>query len=143
MFTILAVLGFGIAVILILFAFGMKKLQNVNDERVCICALNADEDDKYKKSKILTLCKQFNEILVDFRGRRNEFWNCFGQFIVIIAIITLLVLLMILDKIKPDAALPIISALGGLGIGKTIANTKNNTVYENQPDETKKEDNEK
>jgi len=139
MCTILAVLGFGIVVIIFLFVFGMFKLQNLKDERVCICTNNAEDNDKDERNKFVTLCKRFNEILADFRGRRNEFWNSLGQFIVIIAIITLLVLLLILDKISPEAALPIISGLGCFGLGKTVASVKNNTVSENQPNDTKNE----
>jgi len=137
MSTILAVLGFGLVAIIILFVFGMIKLQSVLDERVCLSTHTTDE-----KAKIVISFKQINELLADFRGRRNEFWNSLGQFTIIIAIITLLVLLLIMDKISPEAALPIISGLGSFGLGKTVASVKNNTTPENPSHETPKRDQE-
>jgi hypothetical protein len=121
MYTLLAVLVFGAFVIGGLIFFGMKKLQPVSEERVCVCTTPDEKDG------VTTSFKRFNETLADFRLRRNEFWNSLGQFTIIIAIIILLVLLLILDKISPEAALPIISGLGSFGIGKTVSSIKNNT----------------
>lgn len=137
MFTTVAILIFSIIAILVLLAFGLVKLQPLSKERICVCT-NINEDDR-----AAILCDRFNEILPDFRERRNEFWNCFGQFTVIIVIITLLVILLLLDKISSEAALPIISGLGCFGIGKSISRIKSNPgTYSphNEPPKKEKEE---
>jgi uncharacterized membrane protein len=124
--TIFAVLGFGVIVIGGFFWFAYKKLQIVSDERVCVCT------DTEKKDGVTTSFKRYNEVLADFRERRNEFWNSLGQFVIIIAIITLLVLLLILGKISSEAAVPLISGLGSFAVGKSVTSFRNTTSPENQ-----------
>jgi len=122
MLTIFLVLGFSFLVIIFLFIFGLLKLECLSKERVCVC-INTDENDR-----ATILCDRFNELLINFRERRNEFLNCFGQFIITIVVVTLLVILLLLDKISSEAALPIIAGLGSFGLGKGISTIKTITT---------------
>lgn len=134
MTTIFVIFAFSIIVIIILSIFGCKKLQPLSEERVCICT-NKEENDR-----VTVFFDRFNELLTDYRERRNEFWNIFGQLIVIIVIITFLVILLLLDKISSEAALPIIAGLGSFGLGKGIAVAKNKPDHDSPNKEPEKKD---
>jgi hypothetical protein len=130
MLEIKLVMVFGFLIIVGLFIFGLIKLRPLTKEAFCVCK-PGDEIGN------VISCKWFKVILSEFQERRNEFWNSLGQFVIIIAIITLLVLLLILGKIKSEAALPLISGLGSYGIGKTVNSIRNSTSPENQHNDPK------
>ena len=60
------------------------------------------------------------EVKRDILEKRNEFWFGSGQILVIVLIITVLTVLLLLDKISPEAGLPILSGISGFAIAKTI-----------------------
>ena len=51
---------------------------------------------------------------------RNVFWYVYTQLSVAVMIVTLLVILLIMNIIKPDAALPLIAAVGAYLLGRGI-----------------------
>jgi hypothetical protein len=61
----------------------------------------------------------------NFLEKRNDFWFSFGQLIIIV-----LTVLLLLGTISPDAGLSIISALSGFAIAKTPNTAKSKTVHE-------------
>lgn len=83
-------------------------------------------------------CNILKEMNSEFLERRNEFWQGLGQHIIItIGIITLTVLLLE-EKIPPEAALPIIAGLCSFAAGKSISTIRNNIVPKNTPPTEKK-----
>jgi ABC-type glycerol-3-phosphate transport system permease component len=59
---------------------------------------------------------------LDVLEKRNEFWFGFGQIVIVALIVVVLTVLLLTEKISPEAGLPILSALSGFAIAKT-ANT--------------------
>ena len=113
--TVLLVVVFGLLVAAGLFIFGMFKLQRRWNDKVCIlCPENKGP------CKEAASCETLQEINADFTSRRNELLLGLGQGIAIIAIIIILAVLLLEDKISAEAAVPIMAALGGLVFGKTI-----------------------
>jgi type IV secretory pathway TraG/TraD family ATPase VirD4 len=68
----------------------------------------------------------------DFLEKRNDFLFGFGQIIIIGVIIIVLAVLLLLEKISPEAGLPIISALSGFAIAKTTGTARTRTESEQQ-----------
>ena len=71
------------------------------------------------------MLKEMNE---SYMERRNEFWQNFGLFTIIIVIIIVLTVLLLKGKISSEAAMPIIAGLGSFAAGKVITSVKNNTT---------------
>jgi hypothetical protein len=129
MITILLVILFGFLSIAGLIAFGWRKLQREWNNMTCI--YTGENNGPCKKA---VSCKTLQEIYTSFLERRNEFWHGLGQFTIIIVIITLLVVLLIMEKIPSESAIPLIAGLGSFSIGKGVSSIKNNTYMpENQP----------
>jgi hypothetical protein len=53
--------------------------------------------------------------------RRNEFWATYVQTAAAVLIVIVIALLLLADKITADAALPILSAISGFVIAKSVA----------------------
>ena len=60
------------------------------------------------------------ETMEEYLGRRNKFWELFGQVTLSIVVVVLLAVLLLMDKIGPEAGLPILSALAAFVVGKGI-----------------------
>ena len=126
--TVILVVLFGLLVVAGLFFWGMFKVQRRWNDEVCIlCPENKGP------CKEAVSCETLQEINADFTSRRNELLLGLGQGIVIFAIITILAVLLLEDKIKEEAALPIMAALGGIGTCKIIDIIKKNAAPKNPP----------
>lgn len=55
----------------------------------------------------------------EYLYRRNEYYEVFGQISVALLIVASLTLLLIVDAVEPDGALPIIGAIAGFVVGKS------------------------
>jgi len=66
----------------------------------------------------------YNNILTDnyndFLDKRNELFFGFGQIIIIAFIITVITILLLLKIISPEAGLPVLTAVSGFALAKTI-----------------------
>ena len=69
---------------------------------------------------------QFFQSIADFREKRNEFWNIYGQLSLSIFIVTILAILMLSGTIDPDAGLPILSGVSGFAIAKGVSTARSN-----------------
>jgi hypothetical protein len=63
---------------------------------------------------------QYQDIYRDYLDKRNEFWFGFGQIVITAVIIIVLTVLLLVEKISQEAGLPILSALSGFAIAKTV-----------------------
>ncbi|MCL2194246.1 MAG: hypothetical protein FWB78_12735 [Treponema sp.] len=109
------------------FALGMKKLIPPSREVVCLCV-----GVKCEASEKVLSCRTYSDRLANYWERRNGFVCNMGQVFIVIVIVGLLVILLLLGKISPESALPIIAGLGGFGVGKSIANARRGSP----PDQT-------
>lgn len=114
-----AVLVFGVAIIAGAIAFAWRKLPRSWKDKVCICSPEHEGPCNKQVS-----CGTLKEINADFLERRNEFWFGLGQIIVIAAVVTILAVLLILEKVSSEAALPIISGLVSFALGKGVMGAK-------------------
>ena len=105
--TVLLVVLFGFLVIVGLFIFGIAKLPRNWKELVFIFA----HEHKMPCTDVDS-CNAIQEIDADYLSRRNELLLGLGQGIVITAIITILAVLLLEEKISAEAAVPIMAALG-------------------------------
>jgi len=129
MTVIYAVILFGVIVIGGLIVFGMFKLQRLCKQILCIC------DPEQAEGNLIS-CKKFKKIHSDFLLRRNEFWSIFVQYVIIIFIITVLTVLLIMDKVSSEAAIPVMAGLASFAVGKAITNAKTNGAKPDKPPTT-------
>ncbi|MEO8135288.1 MAG: hypothetical protein ABI831_15050 [Betaproteobacteria bacterium] len=66
------------------------------------------------------LIKSHRDALADFRLRRNEFWTSYGQLVLSLVVIVMLVVLLITRTITAEAGLPILSGMSGFAIAKGV-----------------------
>lgn len=64
--------------------------------------------------------RAFKEAVEDYLGRRNNFWELFGQVALSVVVVVFLSVLLLMDKIQADAGLPILSAVVAFVVGKGI-----------------------
>lgn len=133
--TVLLVVVFGLLVIGVLLIFGITKLPRSWKDLFYIYV----HEHKIPCSDADS-CKVIQEINADFTSRRNELLLGLGQGIAIIAIIIILAVLLLEDKISAEAAVPIMAALGGLVFGKTIDVFKKSGPPKNPPKTENKQD---
>ena len=62
----------------------------------------------------------FHEIVEEYLGQRNKFWEMFGQVTLSVVVVVLLTVLLLMEKIQADAGLPILSAIVAFVVGKGI-----------------------
>jgi hypothetical protein len=53
---------------------------------------------------------------------------------IIVVVVTVLTVLLILEKVSSEAALPVISGLGSFALGKGIMSAKNKITFDARPD---------
>ena len=99
----IAAMLFGVAVVACVFRFG----RNVYWLRWC----NLEEWIMHIVHAGGNSVHDLKEAMEEYLGRRNKFWELFGQVTLSIVVVVLLAVLLLMDKIGPDAGLPIISAL--------------------------------
>jgi len=121
--TTLAVIFFGIIAVVFLFIFGIYKLQGLWNNVYLL-----GNKDSIEPCQNKTPCKMLKEMNESYMERRNEFWQNFGLFTIIIVIIIVLTVLLLKGKISSEAAMPIIAGLGSFAAGKVITSVKNNTT---------------
>jgi hypothetical protein len=129
MVEIVIVLGFGLLVAAASMLFAGKKLKGEWNNGVCI--VHPQENGPCSKA---VDDKTLKEINADFLERRNEFWCSLCQTLIIVVVVTILAVLLILEKISSEAALPVISGLGSFALGKCIVSAKNKITFDGQPD---------
>jgi hypothetical protein len=129
MTEIVLVLAFGILAIICVTAFGWRKLKLTCLDIACI--LKAEKQDFCDR---MARCDTLREINAEFLERRNEFWFGLCQIIIIVVMVTVLAVLLILEKISPEAAMPVIAGLGSFALGKGIMGAKNKIAIGTKPD---------
>ena len=68
----------------------------------------------------------------EYLQRRNEFWTTYVQVLVAALIIIVLAILMLTKTIGPDAGLPILSAVSGFAIAKSVSSGRTGNERDNQ-----------
>ena len=63
----------------------------------------------------------FQDAIEKYLERRNKFWEMFGQVTLSVVVVVFLTVLLLMDKIEPDAGLPILSAIVAFVVGKGIS----------------------
>ena len=58
-------------------------------------------------------------------NRRNEYWSIYGQTVLAILIVIVLAILMVTKTISAEAGLPILSAVSGFAIAKSVSSGSN------------------
>jgi hypothetical protein len=134
MTIIYAVILFGVFAIIGLTVFGILKLNDFWNN--VLLFVNKDGIESCKND---TQCKILKEMNTDFLERRNEFWSIFGQYIITLFIITILAVLLIMKKVSPEAALPIMAGLASFAAGKGIASAKHDKLPKKQLENKQKE----
>jgi hypothetical protein len=128
MTEILAVLIFSFLAIIVVTIFALRKLNRTWEERFFICKLEVKGPCNKQED-----CGVLKEINADFLEKRNEFWSGYGQIIVTMVIITILAVLLLLNKISSEAAMPAMTGLGGFSLAKGISLGKNKITYDTKP----------
>ena len=130
MTVIYAVIIFGGIAIGGLFLFGMFKLKGLWNNVYLL-----GNQDSIEPCKNDAPCKILKEMNTDFLERRNEFWSIFVQYVIILFIITVLTVLLIMDKVSSEAAIPVMAGLASFAVGKAITNGKTNSAkHDKNPD---------
>ena len=62
----------------------------------------------------------FPEMVEEYLGQKNKFWEMFGQVTLSIVVVVFLTVLLLMEKIQADAGLPILSAIVAFVVGKGI-----------------------
>ena len=68
----------------------------------------------------------------EYLQRGNEFWTTYVQVLVAALIIIVLAILMLTKTISPDAGLPILSAVSGFAIAKSVSSGRTGNDRDNQ-----------
>ena len=84
--------------------------------------------------------QELSDCYKNFLRERNDFWEKYGQIILSIVIIIVLAVLLLTKTISPEAGLPILSAVGGFSIAKSVSTSSSNT---NRPIDPEKPNNPK
>ncbi|EPJ2923431.1 hypothetical protein ACV337_26280 [Pseudomonas aeruginosa] len=78
--------------------------------------------------------KYLNEAYSDYLQKRNEFWSTYGQVVIAAFIIIVLAILMLTKTISAEAGLPILSAVSGFAIAKSVSSSRNSSGSPNDGD---------
>ncbi|HEU4951095.1 MAG TPA: hypothetical protein VFT46_04045 [Holophagaceae bacterium] len=78
------------------------------------------------------LPRHFVDSNKDFLLRRNEFWTTYLQVVVAVLIVIILALLLLTKAISAEAGLPILSAVAGFAISKSISTNSSANTEGNQ-----------
>jgi hypothetical protein len=73
------------------------------------------------------LPRYFVDALTESLQRRNEFWMTYGQIIVSVLIIVILTVLLLTKTISAEAGLPLLSAVSGFAIAKSVNSNRSNS----------------
>jgi len=99
----------------------------------------------YQNKDGATLSIEHNEIkrvkglYMDFMERRNELWFGFGQMAIVGISIIIIGVLLLTEKIKAEAGLPVFTGLSSFLIARTVSNKGNNRKEKNENLEEKRE----
>jgi Mn2+/Fe2+ NRAMP family transporter len=131
----LIVLLFGFSVLFAIYRFGqwLGAAQVINFREFWPPGFYADliklfQDQKVRWNIPLHLVNANAEYL----QRRNEFWTTYVQVLVAALIIIVLAILMLTKTIGPDAGLPILSAVSGFAIAKSVSSGRTGNDRDNQ-----------
>lgn len=69
--------------------------------------------------------RYINEAYSEYLEKRNEFWTTYGQVMIAAFIVIILAILMLTKTITAEAGLPILSAISGFAIAKSVSTSKN------------------
>lgn len=112
----------GLVAFLVLYLFGKLLMER---SLITQCFLSADFVSKlfeyYEKVSLKgNIHRSLAESNKDYLQRRNEFWSTYVQVVAAVFIVIVLALLLISKTISAEAGLPILSAVAGFVISKSV-----------------------
>jgi type IV secretory pathway VirB2 component (pilin) len=116
----LLLVGFGIVVFAVIWLFGHHLTQT----KAIVIEPNQLQQllEFYEKtSQHTNPLWHLANASADHLQRRNEFWTTYVQTAAAVVIVIVIALLLLADKINADAALPILSAISGFVIAKSVS----------------------
>lgn len=128
----LIVLIFGLAVLFFINYFGQRLAQ------AQVFNIRELWPDLYQRLLALYQHQNFRSNIplhlvnanADFLQRRNEFWTTYVQVLVAALIIVVLAILLLTKTISPEAGLPILSAVSGFAIAKSVSTARSGSDRE-------------
>ena len=110
----IAAMLFGVAVVACVFRFGREIYDRSRMIEHCLEWILAESKQRGIR------CSELMGGIEEYLERRNKFWELFGQVSLSVVVVVLLAGLMMMNKIEPDAGLPILSAIVAFVVGKGI-----------------------